>query len=262
MSRSVLTFALALAGLLDIAPASAQTAPAGPAAPPGPVCAPASLFRAEIRDISPGVAAADRAAQPRVLWRLGSTFLRTEEQPDPVGGRQALTIVAEPDIWLVDLATGVGRHSVDPGPDFTVHAPILPLTPDLPPPLRALEFGCEPEFVMQHAPTPQQRLKWGATQASLHSVSFGEHSVALLMQQDGSSPIMISYLRQGRPVYVVRYDGWRRLPANQPELFQPPKDVVIEETPVRAPPPSPPAQAAGEPPPIPLGRAGPTPFTD
>ncbi|MEW5686009.1 MAG: hypothetical protein AB1942_13900 [Pseudomonadota bacterium] len=235
--------------------APGQSAPAA-GAPSAGLCNLDTLFRTTIRNISPGLAAADRAAQPRSLWRFGSTFLRSEEQPDPVRGNQMLTIVAEPDIWAVNLTTGVGQHSIDPGPDFTVHAPILPPAPDLPPPLRALEYGCEPEFVKQFAPQPQQLVKWGAIQASLHAAVFGEHAVIVLMDQRRGEPIMVSYMRQGRPVYVVRYDDWRRGLPNRPEMFVPPKNARITEAPVQAP-----GQLESEPPLIPLDKAGRTPFS-
>lgn len=218
-------------------------------APSGAVCAPEKLFRATIRNISPGLPAADRGAQPRHLWRLGSTFLRSEEQPDPVRGDQILMIVAEPDIWVINLAAGVGQHTVDPGPDLVVHAPILPIGPDMPPVLRTLEYGCEPAFVAQHAPRPQQLVKWGAIQASVHAAAFGEHTVVFLMDQRRNQPIMVSYLRQGRPVFVVRYDNYRPGLPPQVGLFQPPKNIRINA-------------GSGEPPPIPLGRGGQTPFSN
>ncbi|PZQ55961.1 MAG: hypothetical protein DI570_21525 [Phenylobacterium zucineum] len=236
--------------------------PGGAAAPGAPstgLCMLDTLFRGTIRNISPGLAAADRAAQPRSLWRFGSTFLRSEEQPDPVRGNQMLTIVAEPDIWAINLTTGVGQHSVDPGPDFTVHAPILPPAPDLPPPLRTLEYGCEPEFVKQYAPQPQQLVKWGPIQATLHAAVFGDHAVIVLMDQRRVEPIMVSYMRQGRPVYVVRYDEWRRGLPNRPEMFVPPKNARITEAPA-VPPGGAPGEPA-EPPLIPLDKAGRTPFS-
>lgn len=277
--RARLVLALSLVALCAATPLSAQelalppVQPLLPVQPPPPEagvpapttsssgCAPEELFRATLRNISPGLAAADRAAQPRTLWRFGPTFLRSEEQPDPVRGDQVLTIVAEPDIWMINLATRVGQHTLDPGPDYTVHAPILPPSPDLPGPLRALEYGCEPEFVARHAPRPQQLVKWGQIQAALHGANFGEHAVAVLMDQRRNEPIMVSYLRQGRPVYVVRYDDWRRAGPNRPELFQPPKNVEIREAPAR-PPGGAPAEGNDSSPPIPLGKGGRTPFTE
>jgi hypothetical protein len=190
-------------------------------------CAPTGLFRTTIRNISPGVPAAARGAQPRQIWRMGSLYLRSEEQPDPLRGDQAVVIIAEPDIWMVNLATREGRHTVDPGPVLEVRAPILPMSTDLPPTFRTLEFGCEAVFVARHAPTPERTVAWGAAKATLHTVTVGTQSVALLMDLRRERPLMISYQRDGKPVFVLRYDDYRLNLPERPDLFAPPKNVKL-----------------------------------
>jgi len=245
--RRILPVAFAgLAAATLAAQASAQPPPVVDTppviAPPPPVlvpapasCAPAALFRTVIRNISPGLAASDSRAQPRQLWRHGSKFLRSVQQPMP-NGDQAVFIVAEPDIWVINEATRTGRHSVDPGPVFEVRAPILPMAKDMPPELRSLEFGCEAEFVARYAPQSQQIINWGAAKAGIHIYSSGEHSVAILMDTRRSGPVMISYLRGGRPVFVLRYDEYRHGLPDRPDLFAPGKSVKITEVEKEAPP--------------------------
>jgi hypothetical protein len=243
-----LCFAAGAAAVL-VGGASAQTpatpAPGAPAAAgplqgsfntPAAGCAPVQLFKATVRNVSPGLAAADRAAQPRQLWRLGDTFLRSEESPDPVRGDLAVIIVAEPDIWVYNPATRQGRHSVDPGPELKVKAPVLPPTPDLPAAFRSLEYGCEPAFVAAYAPQPQRIVPWGGSQAALHTVTMGDHTVAVLMDVRRNTPLMLSYLRGGQPVMVMRYDEYRNDLPNRPTLFQPPKNIRITEAGRQAPP--------------------------
>jgi hypothetical protein len=229
---------------LATAPPAAQPSPptlqlppeqAGPPVMPldaGGGCAPEKLVRLVVRNISPGLAAGDPRAQPRVMYRRGGQFLRTEDQPDPNhNGAKAVYIIAEPDVWAIDLSTRTGRHNVDPGPDFGVHAPILPLVADLPPAFRALEFGCEAAFVTANAPQAQRSVPWGETTAALHTVTVGDQTLALLMDSRRSEPLLISYLRQGKPVWVVRYDEFRADLPDRPELFQPPKSVTFQEGP-------------------------------
>ena len=202
------------------------------------ICAPAGLFMAVTRNISPGLAATSPLAQPMTIWRLGSLYLRSEQQPDPVRGDQRLMIVAEPDVWIINQATRRGTHQVDPGPDFEVHAPILPVQ-GLPGEFLSLEYGCEREFVAKYAPAEQRAAPYGSIQAGLHVAGNNEHAVAILMDKKRNTPLLISYLRQGKPVFVVRYDQYRLGLPERPNLFQPPRGVVITEAPARAPAPAP-----------------------
>ncbi len=200
-------------------------------APPGG-CAPDTLVRLVVRNVSPGLAAADPRAQPRLMYRRSSIYMRTEEPPDPShNGAKMLFIVSEPDIWIVDASTRSGRHSRDAGPQFEVHAPILPNLADLPPAFQALEFGCEAAFVAANAPEVRRTLAWGETTAALHALTAGDQTVALLMDERRGAPLMVSYLRKGKPVWVVRYDEFRADLPEHPELFQPSKSTRIQEAP-------------------------------
>lgn len=226
---------VALAALATSAAAQAQAqVPAPPrqldAAAAGR-CMPQMLFRATIRNVSPGLQAFDKQAQPRTIYRQGTTFLRVEEQPDPQRGDQILVIVAEPDLWTLNLATRQGRHAVDPGPVLEVKAPILPPSLDMPEPFKALEYGCEAAFVAQFAPRQQRVVPWGATVAVLYGVTIENQGVAILMDQKRNEPLMISYMRDGKPVYVIRYDEYRQGLPEKPALFAPPKSYKITEAP-------------------------------
>lgn len=243
MLRHVILALGAAAAFVSAGAASAQ--PAGdppslavpPVAQPSGTCAPEKLLRTTVRNISPGLQAAASGAQPRTIWRQGAFFLRNEEGVDPLRGDQNLIIVAEPDIWMINLATRTGQHSVDPGPELVVRAPIPPV--GAPPELLKLEFGCEREFLAEFAPTPERELPWGARQAALHRVTVGEHGVAILMDSQRDAPLMVSYLRQGRPVVVFRYDEYRRDLPDRPDLFRPDKSIRIVEAPRAGPNPEP-----------------------
>ena len=110
---------------------------------------------------------------------------------------------------------------------------ILPLT-DVPAPFSSLEYGCEADFVTTYAPRPQSQTRWGDGPAQLHVLSQGAHSLAILMDSRRNTPLLISYLREGRPVLVVRYDDHRTgVPARE-DLFRPPGFVKFQEAPASA----------------------------
>ena len=205
--------------------------PALPIAPLPGGCAPETLTRLVVRDISPGVAAADSRAQPRTMVRRGAMQLRSEELPDlSRGGETRLVIISEPDVWTIDLARRRGVHSVDPGPEFVVRAPVLPITPDLPALFATLEFGCEAAFVAANAPkAAQMGAPWGTSQVSVHSVNIGEHSLAFLMDSRTSKPVIITYSKAERAVFSIRYDAFHNDQPDNPTLFTPPKLVQIVE---------------------------------
>ena len=195
-------------------------------------CAPDRLVRMTIRNISPGLAAADPRAQPRTIWRQGAKLLRSEESPDlATGGATMVVIISEPDIWTFNLSSRRGGHALDPGPVLEVQAPVLPPSPDLPADFRTLEFGCEAAFVAAHAPQPARNVPWGKTVLAAHMATVGEHSIAFLMDSRRSAPVLISYARAGAPIFAIRYDAYRADLPEQPDLFLPPKNVQITETP-------------------------------
>jgi hypothetical protein len=215
-------------------PAAAPSVPAGPGGlttegpgfnspPPKASCAPEQLFRAVVRNVSPGLAAADRRAQPRTIFRKGLAYFRADDAPDLARGDQNTVIIAEPDIWEVNVAKRQALHRTDPGPSLDVHAPVLPLMPGMPPLFMTLEYGCEAAFVAANAPTPQGQVAWGSTPAALHVLTQAEHNLAILMDDRHQEPLMISYVRAGKPVFVMRYDDYRQGVPEREGLFAPPK---------------------------------------
>lgn len=230
-----------IVGLLAL-PALAQAQPkreepsAGPALLPGmsstsaELCAPEKMVALTIRNVSPGLAAAHPAAQGRTFYRQGSIFLRSEDQPDMTNGGQMVVIIAEPEVWQINMAVRAGRHARDPGPDFVAHAPILPVGPELPATFRTLEFGCEWEFLTRYGQKDPRQLAWGATAATLYTVTEGPNALAVLMDEPRKAPLMLTYARGGRPVFALRYESYRRDLPMRPELFTPGPGIKIIDT--------------------------------
>jgi len=202
-----------------------------------PPCQPRSLIRMTVRNVTPGLQAIDPRAQPKTLWRKGARFLRSIEAPvvsaqlqdakAPMA-RQALVIIAEPDIWLIDTASREGRHSLDKGPVLEVRAPILP-PGAAPPEFMSLEYGCEAEFVSVRAPVAQKVVRWGGIDAGIHTYNVGAANLAILMDDRAGKPLLITYVNENRPVVIVRYDEYERGLPEPPDMFRPPPDVKILE---------------------------------
>jgi hypothetical protein len=240
MARSkILAILIALsAGAASAQPVPPTVAPPSPqAVAPVPPCRPKSLVSMTVRNVTPGLQASDPGAQPKRLWRKGEKFLRSLDQPvvsralqDPKApmARQALVIVAEPDVWMIDMASREGRHSVDKGPVLEVRAPIFgPGT--APPEFMGLEYGCEAEFVAIRAPLAKRNVRWGGVDARIHTYIVGTASLAILLNDRTSEPLIVTYVRDGRPITIISYDEYRRDQPDQPELFRPPADVKITE---------------------------------
>lgn len=251
-TTGIIALAVSLAGSAVAQPAPLPEldlpAPVKPSADASgqPVCAPEKLTRIVIRNVSPGLAAAAPAAQPRTLYRQGAIYLRSEESPDPARG-QPVVIISEPDIWTVNMATRTGQHQVDPGPELIVRAPILPLTADVPADFRTLEYGCELDFMRRaNATAPLQTIPWGQGRATVHQVVSGEHVVSILLAERAQEPLMVAYAKAGRPLFAVRYDDFRTNLSDRPALFARPERLTITEGPEQA---SPPPTAAPRPPP-------------
>ncbi len=231
LTVGIIAFAVSLAGAASAQPVPPPELDLPPPIKPStsaagtPLCAPERLTRMVVRNVSPGLAAAAPGAQPRVLYRQGLLNLRTEESPDPARG-QPVVVISEPDIWMFNTATRKGQHQVDPGPEFFVHAPILPVRPDLPAALRSLEYGCELDFLKREgAEAARQTVPWGEARATVHQVQVGEHAVSILLTERRRAPLMVAYAKAGAPVFMIRYDEFRADLTDRPALFARPDRI-------------------------------------
>lgn len=206
------TFAVVLAAIA--VPASAAT------------CAPQKLVHIVLTDVTPGVAAGSFAAQPRTYYRLGNNKLRIEEAPDQVNGIHGLIVVAEPDIWMINLFDKTGKHVVDPGPTFNAVAPVIAVR-GVPAKLAGLELGCEAEFLAANALTPASTERIGTGDFAVYRMADAGDAIELLERKGTTTPAYARYYHQGKLVLVFHYDVYETgLPAD-PALFVPPAGVQL-----------------------------------
>ena len=111
---------------------------------------PKTMAKYVIRVIVPKPPAGSFAAQPRTLFRSGTTFLRIEEAPDSAEHIHLLNISHSADIWMIELNSKTGKHIIDPGPTYNSHVPVFATAENLKKEIGKLEIGNEREFFRAH----------------------------------------------------------------------------------------------------------------
>jgi hypothetical protein len=202
----------------------------------GPVqaaqCAPQTLVHIVFRDVTPGIDPASFQAQPKTLYRLGDGKSRSEEADDPPRHLHQLFVVAEPDIWMVNLDDGTGAHIVDPGPTYISHDPAV-AGEGVSSRLTELEFGCEAEFIKDNGLRPARVEQIGGQPYDVYRLDADGDAIEILVNR--GKPAYIRYFRAGQLVLVWRYDVYESGLKNDPSLFSPPAGVQYKEQKVNGP---------------------------
>lgn len=193
-------------------PASAET------------CAPSTLTRIVTRSVGPDIARGSFRAEPITLYRKGERLLRIEEAPDPERRLHLLTVVAEPDIWMVNQMDHTGRHLLDPGPTFFTAAPII-AGQGVPAAFAELEFGCEAAFARGRGREAGSRVVAGMA-ARIFALQSGDRRLEILLNERGE-PAEVAYYQAARTILVIRYDVFETGLPDNPALFQKPADITF-----------------------------------
>lgn len=192
------------------------------------VCAPKALVHIVVTAVTPGINPASFEAQPRELYRIGDDKMRIEEALDAANGIHGLIVNAEPNIWMVNLYDGTGRHIVDPGPSLNVVAPIFGIQ-GVAPKIAGLEFGCEANFLAANAPTPSRTEQVGASRLEVYRVVDGTDAVEILERPGTGTPSFARYYQQGKLILSLRYDLYATGLPMDPSLFVRPSGVRYTE---------------------------------
>ncbi len=182
------------------------------------------------RDTSPDVPKTSFAAKPITLYRIGETYGRVEEEPDPDHNIQGLVIVSEPKIWIINLRDKTGRFLTDPGPYHVFHAPVIP--PEEPGQeqlLKDFEYGREYEFLRSRHATRSQEILDGKLYDKLYLTIDG-FKISLLSHAGEERPYRMTIVKEQGLVLQVDYDYYKRDLEPQMTLFEPPKNVQLIET--------------------------------
>ncbi len=191
---------------------------------------PKTMTKIVVRLESAEVREGSYAAKPRTFYRGAERFCRVEEAADPDNDIAGVVIMAEPDVWMVNLATKQGRHMVVPGPRCRL--PIFTLdeiksAPDLKQPLLDLEFGREVAFFKKKAGQPQAGPMLQGKPTNLYTVKLGDLEILLFSGGSPEVPLAV-VLKKASGEYTYAYDSYEELPFNA-KLFSKPDGVAIRE---------------------------------
>lgn len=185
------------------------------------------MTRIEHRYISPGIPADSFGAKPKILYIAGTTYSRTEEQPDLPLGIHGLIICAEPDIWMVNLIPRVAQHIVDPGPTFVTHHNILDR--DAPKEFSTLEFGKEVQFFSTHRAKPLTPQSLDGERCEVSEFRHEAYRIVLFVRADTHKPFHLDVFRDDKPFFSIRYLSYQTDIPFDANLFKPPAGVTIQE---------------------------------
>ncbi len=166
------------------------------------------------------------AAKPKKLWRVGDSHLRLEELPNSEAKEQRLLVVAEPDIWVINRTTGLGRHEIDPGPTYRVKFPVF--TADKNEDVVKLEMGSEVQFFRDHDARDAGEKTVADVACKESVIELGGHQVSLFTRVADGTPYQVTIL-VGEYALAVRYLRYETGLAVDKDLFTPPADIKFEE---------------------------------
>jgi hypothetical protein len=193
---------------------------------------PEVMTRLAVKLESPEVPEGSFAAQPKIMFRAGAGYCRTEEVPDPEHGIHGLMILNEPDAWMVNLLTKTAQHLVDSGPTFNCRLPIfrgeqVKSPADLRRPLLELEFGRELEYFKGRGAAPQKGPVLRDEPTTVYAVDIGDSQLFLFTTGTPERPWAVAR-QHGNLREIYWYGAYDQLPFD-PKLFAKPEGVKIEE---------------------------------
>jgi hypothetical protein len=192
---------------------------------------PKTMTRMVVQLESTDVPASSFATKPKTMFRAGTKYCRIEEEPDPAQGIHGLTIIDEPDMWMVNLATKTARHMVDSGPAYNCRLPILgsrlaELPEDQAQQMGGLEFGEEMDFFRSKGATLKPGPVLQTKQTVTFILRFGDSSVALFAYGTPERPLAVVWTR-GDKHDIYWYSDYEEMDFNA-ALFARPPGVKIE----------------------------------
>ena len=189
------------------------------------------MMKIVVRDASPDTPSTSFGAKPKTLYRMGDTYGRSEELPDPENAIHGLMVIAEPKLWMINLLDKTGRLITDPGPTFVFRAPIIPPAGrNQEAPLADFELGREYDFLHQHKAKKGQRVLNGKKYDML-TLSLEGYDIILFSQEGKQEPFRVIVTKGSTLVCQYEYDEYKTGLAPQMDLFEPGKDIRITAEP-------------------------------
>jgi hypothetical protein len=183
------------------------------------------MLYVEYRVLSPQLPADSPETQTRKLWLVGKKYMRFEDILNPQTRIHGLIIVSEPDIRFIDRTTNSGQHSVDPGPTYAVHFPML--ASESSPKLKQLEFGNELAFFQENGARQMPAQTVDGVSTRVLGLEMEDRELRLFLRRDGH-PLQVT-VKADTYQYTVRI--LRYEPGLEPDfsLFKLPSGVTINK---------------------------------
>jgi len=186
-----------------------------------------SMTKIEYRYISPQIPPNSFGAKSTILYIAGTSYSRSEEQPDPEQGIHGLIVTSGPDVWMINLFDKTGQHIVDPGPTFITHHNIMRL--DAPKEFMSLEFGKELSFFHNHNTTKlKEQLLDGQLCEGLE-FKYQDYRLVLFVQKVTQKPFQLDIFKNGENIFAIKYISYGTNLPFQATLFHPPANIKITE---------------------------------
>ena len=190
------------------------------------LCETNGMVRIIYQNATPGLPENSLETVPKTLYRLGAKFGRLEQATRIGVETHGLLITNIPDRWKIDTITETGEYSYDASGTLRFRAPVFPEHEEEPF-LRALEFGCELAFMVEHATEPPVEAEISEQPLLNYTVKNGRYRIHLAVLKETRRPIAAGLFEGDEMIHYIRYVDYRRLPFN-PGLFYPPSDMKIE----------------------------------
>jgi hypothetical protein len=181
------------------------------------------------RYIAADLAGNAAGAQSKTLYIASTRYARIEQETGLSRNEANLIIVNEPNIWIVDRLTLQGTHSVNAGPDLTVHNPIL--GPDGPEDLFAFEFGHELEFLNRVGAPSIARKTVSGRHCDTREFEAKGYLVSVDIDAKKNTPIELRVHKEGKLKFTIQYSNYDTGLPFDSTLFNPPKHTVLSEAP-------------------------------
>jgi len=162
--------------------------------------------------------------RPSTFYRLGSLYGRLEEAPDTAADVHTLQVTNLPDSWSINLARQTGEYRLAPDRASQFYAPVVSGIA-APHTMSELEFGCELEFLAEHATGPPEEVTIGGHRITNHRAKVGDYRINLAVLEVTGKPFALGIYRQDELVRFIKYLDYQTGLDPAPELFWPPVGV-------------------------------------
>ncbi len=187
------------------------------------------MTKIKFQQVEPQLPKNSFESQPKIIYRAGTAYSRTEEAVDQTTHTHRLAVINEPNAWLIDLTSKTGEHIVDSSPPFRVHMPVFTLDPQRYNEIDKLEYANEVKFFLEKGATRTKANLMGTPTHKYDLTVDKIFHVTLWTSLATKKPLQIR-CADGQNSQTIRYLTYDTNLKFSPDLFAPPKGVTFTES--------------------------------